>query len=100
MAHCQRSTAASRGRCLKPVSPAPGAGSSPNSHPGLETGYILEGEVVISIAGEPDLTMKAGDSYTITAGSVHSVRTVGDKPSKIIATYVVERGKPLSTPAQ
>lgn len=40
---------------------APGAASSPNSHPGIETGYILEGEVVISIAGQPDLTMKAGD---------------------------------------
>ena len=76
-----------------------GAQSSPNSHPGLETGYVLEGEVTISIAGQGDIVLKAGESYTISAGTVHHVKTVGDKAAKIITTYVIERGKPLSTPA-
>ncbi|MEQ1951088.1 cupin domain-containing protein [Mesorhizobium yinganensis] len=77
----------------------PGAQSSPNSHPGLETGYVLDGEVTITVAGKADIVLKAGESYTISAGTVHSVKTVGDKAAKIITTYVIERGKPLSTPA-
>jgi quercetin dioxygenase-like cupin family protein len=79
---------------------APGAQSGAHSHPGLETGYILEGEVSMSVEGQPDKTLTAGDSYAIPAGVVHNVRTLGDKPTKVIATYVVERDKPLAIPAK
>ena len=79
---------------------APGAQSGAHSHPGLETGYILEGEVLMSVDGKPDATLKAGDSYAIPAGTVHNVKTVGDKPTKVIATYFGERDKPLASPAK
>ena len=78
---------------------APGAGAGRHTHPGVETGYVLEGSASLLIDGEPARQLNAGDSYTIPAGKVHDARTVGDKPVKVLATYVVEKGKPLATPA-
>ena len=76
----------------------PGVSAGRHTHPGIETGYVLEGETVMSIDGEPDRTMKAGDSYTIPAGVPHDAKAVGDKPVKVIGIYIIERGKPLATP--
>ena len=78
---------------------APGVEAGAHSHPGIETGYVLEGEVAMMVEGEAEVTLKAGDSYAIPAGKVHNVRTLGDQPTRVIATYVVEKDKPLSTPA-
>jgi quercetin dioxygenase-like cupin family protein len=78
---------------------APGAAAGPHTHPGIETGLILEGEVLMTIEGQPDQTLKAGDSYVIPAGTRHDVKTVGDAPTKVVATYVVDKTKPLATPA-
>jgi quercetin dioxygenase-like cupin family protein len=78
---------------------APGASSGRHTHPGLETGYILDGEVLMSVEGQPDRTLKAGDSYQIPAGVTHDVKAVGNGPSKALATYVVEAAKPLASPA-
>lgn len=77
----------------------PGVSAGRHTHPGIETGYVLEGETVMSIDGQPDQTMKAGDSYTIPAGVPHDAKAVGERPVKVIAVYVVERGKPLATPS-
>jgi quercetin dioxygenase-like cupin family protein len=77
----------------------PGGASGRHTHPGIETGYILDGEVLMSIDGQPDQTLKAGDSYQIPAGAAHDVKTVGNKPAKALATYVVEAGKPLASAA-
>ncbi len=78
----------------------PGVAAGRHTHPGIETGYVLEGETVLSIDGEPDRTMKAGDSYTIPAGVPHDARAVGEAPVKVLGIYIVERGKPLASPAQ
>jgi quercetin dioxygenase-like cupin family protein len=76
----------------------PGVSAGRHVHPGIETGYVLEGETVLSVDGLPDRTMKAGDSFTIPAGVPHDARVVGNGPAKVLAVYVVERGKPLATP--
>ncbi len=76
----------------------PGVSAGRHKHPGIETGYVLEGETVMSVDGEPDRTMKAGDSYTIPAGVPHDAKAVGEKPVKVLGIYVIERGKPLATP--
>lgn len=78
---------------------APGAAAGPHTHPGIETGLILEGEVLMTIDGQADQRLKAGDSYVVPAGTKHDVKTVGDKPTKVVATYVVDKGKPLASPA-
>jgi quercetin dioxygenase-like cupin family protein len=69
-----------------------------HSHPGLESGYVLEGDFVLMVEGQPDMALKAGDSYLIPAGAIHDART-GAEGGKVIATYVVEKGKPLASPA-
>lgn len=69
-----------------------------HTHPGVESGYVLEGDMVLMIAGQPDKPLKAGDSYQVPAGAVHDGKT-GAAGAKVIATYVVEKGKPLATPA-
>ena len=70
-----------------------------HTHPGPESGYMLEGEMVLMIDGQPEKTLRAGDSYQIPAGAVHDGRS-GSKGAKVIATYVVEKGKPLASPAK
>jgi quercetin dioxygenase-like cupin family protein len=69
-----------------------------HTHSGLEAGYLLEGEMVLMIAGQPDRPMKAGDSYQIPAGAVHDGKS-GAAGAKVIATYTVEKGKPFAVPA-
>jgi len=69
-----------------------------HTHPGPESGYMLEGEMVLMVAGQPDKTIKQGDSYQIPPGAVHDAKT-GPAGAKVIATYVVEKGKPLASPA-
>jgi quercetin dioxygenase-like cupin family protein len=78
---------------------APGVAAGRHSHPGIETGYVLSGSATIEIDGEAPRVLKAGDSYFVPAGKVHDARTVGDTPVRVLATYVVEKGKPLATPA-
>jgi quercetin dioxygenase-like cupin family protein len=77
------------------------AGSSVgrHTHPGAEMDYVVEGEGVLKIDGQPDRPFKAGDSFMIETGKVHDAIIGGGKPAKIVATYVVEKGKPLTTPA-
>lgn len=70
-----------------------------HTHPGPESGYMLEGEMVLMVQGQPDKTVKIGESYQVPAGAVHDAKT-GPQGAKVIATYVVEKGRPLATPAQ
>jgi quercetin dioxygenase-like cupin family protein len=77
--------------------PAGGAAGR-HTHPGIETGYVLEGELELDIDGKPPLKLKAGDSYQIPAGAVHDAKA-GDKPFKVLGVYVVDKTKPLASPA-
>jgi quercetin dioxygenase-like cupin family protein len=77
----------------------PGASAAPHTHPGEEVGYILEGTVVVSQAGQPDKTVTAGKTFLIPANTVHSAVNKGPGVARILATYIVEKGKPLATPA-
>jgi quercetin dioxygenase-like cupin family protein len=83
------------------IAEIPAAGSAGrHTHPGIETGYVLEGEGDLIIEGKPTMHVKPGDSWAIPAGLIHDAKVSGDKPLKIIAIYVVDKNKPLSSPAQ
>jgi quercetin dioxygenase-like cupin family protein len=69
-----------------------------HTHPGAETGYVMEGGMTLLVDGKPPLVLNAGDSYQVPPNAIHDART-GDKPAKILAVYIVEKGKPLATPA-
>jgi quercetin dioxygenase-like cupin family protein len=84
---------------LVKVEIAPGAAAGRHSHPGIETGYVIEGEALMEIEGEAPRRLGPGDSYLIPAGRIHDARAVGNGPVRVLATFVVERGRPLATPA-
>jgi len=69
-----------------------------HTHPGPESGYMLEGEMVLLVDGQPERLVKTGESYQVPVGAIHDARA-GAKGAKVIATYVVEKGKPLAAPA-
>jgi len=79
---------------------APGGAVGRHTHFGVETGYALAGQSSLEVEGEPPKLLSAGDSYVIPAGKVHDAKVVGDVPAKVLAVYVVEKGKPLATPAK
>lgn len=80
------------------VSVAPGGVVGLHTHPGIEMGYTLDGEAVLSVDGQPDLIMKAGVPYSVPPGVPHSAKNTGTSTIKIVATFVVEKDKPLATP--
>ena len=77
----------------------PGGAPGPHTHPGEEISYVIEGSIVLEQAGKPNVTVKAGESFIIPAGVVHNATNRGSSVAKIVATYVIEKGKPLATAA-
>jgi quercetin dioxygenase-like cupin family protein len=71
-----------------------------HTHPGEEMGYVLEGTIQFEAEGKPPATLKAGDVFFVEAGRVHEAKNVGQGAAKVLATYVVEKGKPLASPAK
>jgi quercetin dioxygenase-like cupin family protein len=74
---------------------APGAAFGMHTHPGEEIAYVLEGALEYQFEGKPPITLKAGDSLFIPAGTPHAARHVGSGNAAELATYLVEKGKPL-----
>jgi quercetin dioxygenase-like cupin family protein len=75
---------------------APGASFPRHTHPGEEIIYVLEGTLEYEVSGKP-VTLKAGDVLFVPAGTVHAARNVGSGPAAELATYVLEKDKPLTT---
>ena len=67
-----------------------------HTHPGVESAYCLDGSAQLSITGQPDRMVKAGDSFQVPTETPHNAK-VGDKPFKLVVTYTVEKDKPLAT---
>jgi quercetin dioxygenase-like cupin family protein len=75
----------------------PGTTAPRHTHPGEEIIYVLEGTWEYTVEGKPPVTLKAGDVLFIPAGTIHSARNVGTGNAAELATYIVEKGKPLLT---
>lgn len=78
----------------------PGAQVPKHTHPGEEVGYILEGELELTIEGKPPQKLKAGETFFLPANTVHTAKNVGKGTAAVLSTYIVEKGKPLATPAK
>ena len=74
---------------------APGVAFGKHSHPGAEVAYVLEGTLEYQLEGEPPVTLKAGQALFIPAGTIHAAKNVGTGNAAELATYIVEKGKPL-----
>ncbi len=64
-------------------------------HPGEEIIYVLEGSWEYQVEGKPPVTLEAGDVLFIPAGTIHAAKNVGRGDAAELATYIVEKGKPL-----
>jgi len=81
------------------VEVAPGGVAGWHTHPGDEISYVTEGEATLLIAGQPPRKVAAGEGFVIPAGVVHNARNDGASAIKLVGVYVVEKGKPLASPA-
>ena len=76
---------------------APGVSFGKHTHPGEEVIYMLEGTLEYEVEGRPPITLEAGDVLFIPARAVHAARNPGRTNGAELATYIVEKGKPLLT---
>jgi len=81
------------------VEVAPGGKAGRHTHPGDEISYVMEGEATLLVDGQPPRKVKAGESFVIPAGVVHDAHNDSNAPIKLVGVYVVEKGKPLASPA-
>ena len=78
----------------------PGVSVGRHTHPGEELGYVLDGQLELVIDGQPPKIVKAGESYFVPAGLVHDGKNTGSGKVKVLATYIIEKGKPVATPVK
>ena len=68
-------------------------------HPGVEMTYVQDGEGTLQIEGQPEIVLKPGGSFTVPPVTPHSAKNTGAAALRVVVTYVVEKDKPLATPA-
>jgi quercetin dioxygenase-like cupin family protein len=77
----------------------PGSGIGFHTHPGDESAYILKGNLILKIKGQPDRALKAGDTFFIPRGTVHSLVTAPDPDGGMaVSSWIIDKGQPLATP--
>lgn len=77
------------------VSFAPGASFPMHTHPGIEIAYVLEGTLAYSYEDRPPVILQAGQSLYIPAGMPHAAHNPGSSEASELATYLVDKGKPI-----
>ena len=70
-----------------------------HTHPGIESGYVVSGGLELPIEGQETRKLKAGDGFQVPVATPHAGAKNGDTKTVIVSTYVIEKGKPLATPA-
>jgi quercetin dioxygenase-like cupin family protein len=77
----------------------PGSVIGYHTHPGDEAGYVLKGNLILKTQGQPDRTLKAGDSFFNARGAVHSLGAVpGSDGGMAVSSWIVDKGQPMATP--
>ena len=79
---------------------APGVKFPKHTHPGEEIIYVLEGALEYQIEDNAPATVNSGGVLFIPAGVAHSAANVGTLNAAELATYIVEKGKPLVSVVQ
>jgi len=77
----------------------PGSAIGYHTHPGDEAGYVVKGNLILKTQGQPDRTLKAGDSFFNPRGAVHSLAAApGADGGMAVSFWIVDKGEPLATP--
>jgi len=77
----------------------PGVSVARHTHPGVESAYVMEGGFELPIQGQATRTIKKGDGFQIPPETPHAGGKPGDAKTVILINYVVEKAKPLASPA-
>jgi len=74
--------------------------SAPHQHPGFVLGYVIEGEFRFQVAGEPERTLRAGDTFYEAPGARHlvSASASADRPARVLAIVIAESGRAIAEP--
>ena len=75
---------------------APGSGTGRHTHPGDEYTYVLQGTLELRAEGRETRRVSPGDVVHNPRGLVHEVRNVGDSPARVVVTFVIDKGKPIT----
>jgi len=76
-----------------------GATVGRHTHPGIESSYVMEGEIELPVQGRPTRTVKAGEGFQIPPYTPHAGGKASNSKTRVMITYIVEKGKPLASPA-
>ena len=76
-----------------------GSETGRHTHPGEEISYVEVGPFVLEVDGQPAKTLRSGHVFMVPAGTIHNGHPAPGSAAKVFATYVIEKGKPVSTPA-
>jgi quercetin dioxygenase-like cupin family protein len=77
----------------------PGVVVGRHTHPGIESTYVLEGGFELPIQGQATRMLKPGDAFQIPPETPHAGGAAGTAKTRVLITYVVQKGKPLASPA-
>ncbi len=77
----------------------PGTSSARHSHPGEDFGYVIEGTIVLQVDGKPPMTVRAGEAFFTERGHIHNASNIGATTARAVDTYIIDKGKPVVTPA-
>ena len=75
---------------------APGSSFPRHKHPGEEIIYVIEGTLEYELPGKGWISLKKGEVLFVPTGGVHAARNTGTAPAAELATYILEKGKPLT----
>ena len=78
----------------------PGGREGRHTHPGSVIIYVQEGTLTFDYEGKPTATYNPGDSLYVEPDKIHEGSNKGNTPVKVIATFLVKKGVPLTTQAQ
>jgi quercetin dioxygenase-like cupin family protein len=76
-----------------------GATVARHTHPGIESSYVMEGKIELPVQGQPTRMLKAGDVFQIPPNTPHAGGKASNPKTRVMITYIVEKGKPLASPA-
>jgi quercetin dioxygenase-like cupin family protein len=79
---------------------APAGTTGRHTHPGDEYTVVLQGTLELRLDGREPRRVSAGEAYHSPKGAIHETRNVGDGPARVSITFVIDKGKPITQPAQ
>ncbi len=92
-------TAPGREAVMAAVEFPAGSETGRHTHPGEEISFVETGPFILEVDGQPAKTLQTGQPFFVPAGVVHNGHPAAGGTARVVATYVIEKGKPVSTPA-